>query len=183
MTIAQTAGAVAFNEWAAAHNWSARCDPTLTFESDVFRGLLTAWQEQTGSAAIPQRSQMTARVLKPYLGNVAVFERLCDGRYSVRLMGTRLTEVLGNLQGKILDDAVSPELVSRWHAVLDLVLAEARPLRFSNRHAYKGREYLQAEALDLPLSESGGPPNMVLICALFKPNVDPADVSVDPVRT
>ncbi len=172
MVIARAARTASFNEWAKAQDWPARCDPELNFESENLAGLLAVWRALACEGKIPLRRQMTMRLLKPHLRDIAIFERVCEHpkRYHVRLSGSRLSELLGNLQGRLLEEAVSVELARRWHALLDLTLDEVRPLRFTNRIAYKGREHLQAEALHLPLSELGPPPTMVLVCALFKPN-------------
>lgn len=165
-----TAAIASFNQWAEKRGWEARCDPDLAFESPLLRNLLAVWREQANGRVAPLREEMTARLLKPFLPSIAVMERLAPDRYRVRLMGTRLTQVLGHLQGKILEEAVTAENAARWHALFDLSLTECRPLRYASPVAYSGAEYLRAEALHLPLSADGGAPSMLLLAAVFAPN-------------
>ena len=165
-----TAAVTGFNQWAEKRDWEARCDPDLAFESPLLRNLLAVWRDQAKGRVAPLREEMTARLLKPFLPSIAVIERLGPERYRVRLMGTRLTQVLGHLQGKILEEEVSPENAARWHALFQLSLTERRPLRYAAPVAYSGAEYLRAEALHLPLSADGGEPTMLLIAAVFAPN-------------
>ncbi|MBU6297080.1 MAG: PAS domain-containing protein [Alphaproteobacteria bacterium] len=173
----QSATAAAFNAWAEEKGWPAFCDDGLVFESPFLAELLEIWRKQAGERPIPRRREMTARALKTHLTQIAIFERVSEepSRYRTRLMGTKLAQILGDMQGKFLDDAAPPETVERWHTVLDLVLSEKRPLRFFNPVAYKQREYLQAESIGAPLTESDGPPTMVLVCAVFKANFSSAE--------
>ncbi|MDE1937818.1 MAG: PAS domain-containing protein [Alphaproteobacteria bacterium] len=172
MTVAPVATIAAFNEWAKARDWPAVCDGDLAFASPALTDLLTIWREHAGREAMPQRGQLSARVLKAHLTQIAIFERTSvdPPRYRARLMGTKLTQILGDMQGKFLEDTAAPETVARWHAVLDLVLSVKRPLRFFNPIAYIGREHLQAESFGAPLAESGGAPTMVLVGIVFKTN-------------
>ncbi len=172
MTSAKAATVATFNEWAKKRDWPALCDADLVFESPALIDLLAIWRMQAGREAIPQRDRLSARVLKAHLAQIAIFERASAEplRYRVRLMGTKLAQMLGDMQGKCLEDVTAPETAERWHAVLELVLAEKRPLRFFNRVAYIGREHLQAESFGAPLAESGGAIPMVLVGAVFKTN-------------
>ena len=168
MTIALTARVAAYNDFAKAQDWPSLCDEALAFESKILIDLLAAWRRQAGSA-IPRRSAMSARALKPHLGNVAIIERIArrPARFQMRLMGTRLTQIVGDLQGRYLDEAVPSDLVVRWNAALDLTLAETRPLRFVNRVDFKGLNFLRAEILLAPLLGGDETPSMVLGGAVF----------------
>lgn len=181
MTIAVVARVDAYNNWARAQNWPSLCDPSLAFEADILADLLAVWRREAGST-IPRRSAMSARTLKPHLGNVAILERTAKSpaRYQMRLMGTRLAHIIGDLQGRYLDEVVPPDLLVRWHAALDLTLAEGRPLRFTNRVDFRGLNFLQAELLLAPLLGTGDLPSMVLGAAVFKSHVTPTGEAVLP---
>jgi hypothetical protein len=172
MTIAFAARAVAFNDLAKAQGWPSLCDPDLAFESEALTDLLAIWRKHAGTEAIPQRSRTSARVLKQHLGHVAILERVADGpaRYRVRLMGTRITQMVGEMQGKFLEDVVPAELLPRWYCALDLTLAEGRPLRFVTRVDFGKLEFLQAELLLAPLLEGSDTPSLVLGGVAFKVN-------------
>ena len=172
MTIALPARAAAFNDWAKAHGWPSLCGPDLAFESEALTDLLAIWRKQAGTEAIPQRSRMSARALKHHLGQLAILERVADGptRYRVRLMGTRITQMVGEMQGKFLEDVLPAELLPRWYCALDLTLAEGRPLRFVTRVDFGKLEFMQAELLLVPLLEGGDMPSLVLGGVAFMAN-------------
>ncbi|MGC9955100.1 MAG: PAS domain-containing protein [Rhizomicrobium sp.] len=173
MTIASPARAAAFNDWAKAQGWPSLCDPDLAFESEALTDLLAIWRKQAGTEAIPQRSRMSARALKHHLGHVAILERVADGpaRYRVRLMGTRITQLVGEMQGKFLEEVVPAGVLPRWYCALNLTLAEGRPLRFVTRVDFGTLDFLQAEILLVPLLEESDTPSLVLGGASFKVNV------------
>ena len=55
-------------------------------------------------------------------------------------MGTAFAQILGDLTGKFIDEAVPAEFVPRWHASLDATLATGAPLRFLGREDTKGHD-------------------------------------------
>jgi len=173
MTIALAARAAAFDDWAKAQDWPALCDPDLAFESEALIDLLAIWRKQAGNDLIPQRSKLSARVLKPHLGRVAIVERVADTptRYRVRLMGTRLAQLFGEMQGKIMEEIIPADLLPRWQCELNLTLAEGRPLRFISRVDFRKLDFLQAELLLAPLLEGSDMPSLVLAGVALKANM------------
>jgi hypothetical protein len=161
--------AIAFNDWAKARDWPAQCDPELDFESPALIDLLAIWREQAGAAAMPHRGQMTARVLKSHLGHISIIERVTKDspHYRVRLLGTQLAHVLGEMQGKYLEEAIAPQVVPHWQARLDLTLAEGRPMRFISRVDMKNLYFLRSETFWAPLANDCEPPSLVLMAAIL----------------
>jgi len=157
--------AASFNDWAEEQDWPARCDPDLNFESPALKDILNIWREQAGQNAIPHRSKMTARVLKSHLRNISILERVAEDRCLVRLLGTRLAQVLGEMQGKFLNEVIAPQVVPHWHARLEVTLAEGRPMRFVSRVDMKKLYFLRSETFWAPLANDSGPPNIVLMAA------------------
>jgi hypothetical protein len=162
-----------YSDWTNTRQLGAICDPTLDFESRILQSALAAWRGEAGSEGIPARSSLTARVLKHILGNVTIFERLEEtpSRYRVRLMGTRITAVLGDMQGKTLDEVLQADALARWIAVLDATLTDQRPLRFLSHVAFKELDFLQGEILLAPLLDERGQPSMVFAATVFKSGV------------
>lgn len=154
-------------------DWESVCDPALGFTSQVLIDALAVWREQAGSKLVPARNRLTARVMKPFLSHVAVFELVSEApsRYRVRLMGTLLAQVLGEMQSKIIDDVLPHRAAGRWNAALDSTLAEARPLRFLSRVAFRNLDFLVAEVLTAPLLSEDGRAGMVLAVATFRSGV------------
>lgn len=126
------------------------------------------WRKQAENGATPRRSQMTPRVLKPFLKNIAIFERPSNTpvRYRVRVIGTHLAEALGEMQGKYLDEVLPAPVVLQWHARLDLTLAEGRPMRFVSRVDARQLYFLRSETFWAPLaSEDEKAPPQILMAA------------------
>jgi len=159
----------AFNDWAEAHDWPARCDPDLNFDAPALTDLLGIWREQAGQSGMPQRSQLTARVLKSHLRHISIIERIGDvfPRYRVRLLGTQLAQMLGEMQGRYLDEVMPPEVAAHWQARLDLALAERSPVRFVSRVDMKKLYFLRSESFWAPLADEREPPSIVLMAAIL----------------
>src|SRR5882757_3298868 len=106
----------ALNQRAAREKWFHYCDPTLTFSDHFYDHLLDLWRAKADGRPMPQRSAITPRDLKDILPNILLVERTERGpsRYRVRLVGTRLTEIIGEGTGKMLDEVAPPDLLARW---------------------------------------------------------------------
>jgi hypothetical protein len=159
----------AISDWSESLNSSYTKDDSLAFESPI---LLAAYEAWASFGTIPPRSAFTPRSAKAFVGNLIIFERQAD-TYLVRLMGTRISAVLGEMQGKILAEAVPGEVALRWKSVLDLVLAEMKPTRLVKTVAFNDLHYLEAELCLAPLLDAQGHPTMVLAVAAFRSGVAP----------
>src|SRR4051794_15940416 len=116
-----------FNAQARAQGWPTRCDGRMAFEHPEHERLVTAWTAKCGNRPMPARSDFTARDLKQHLPRILLFERQREdqrwGAFRIRLMGTGLVQVWGDLTGKFVDEAFPPALQPRWHAFLHAVTA------------------------------------------------------------
>lgn len=169
------AAAKTFNQRALTNHWHMACDPTLAFEENWYTDLLAVWHAKAGSRKMPSRSQMTARDLKPYLRNIVLVQREDDLRYRWRLIGTSITDIVGHLTGKLFDDSVPPEHLQRWNGVCDMILESQQPWRFLGRVHIRGREYLKAEHLYMPLSDDTDIPRFVMGLCRFTPRYQDND--------
>jgi hypothetical protein len=165
------AAARALNQRAEREKWYYFCDPALNFSDDYHASLLALWRDKAGGSALPKRSAFTPRDLKDVLRNIVIFERVESGpsRYRWRLVGTNLTSMAGDNTGKMFDETLPPEHVARWTDCGDLILEGGQPLRFIGRVHLKGREYLNAENLFVPLSNDGGEPTFVMGLCRYTP--------------
>jgi hypothetical protein len=160
---------LAFNTWAKELGWPAVCDPDLNFEAEILHQLLVIWRALAGTNALPHRAKLTPRVLKPFLKHIIILERTSEYplRARVRLQGTHLVEVLGEMQGKYLDEALTADVVPHWHSRLGLALSENRPLRFVSRVDVQKKSFLRSETLWAPLAGDDGAPPQVLVSAIM----------------
>lgn len=154
----------AFNALSARENWEQQCDPALAFVHPDFRTMLNIWQAQAAGKPMPARASMTPRALKGFLPRVAINERASfdPPRFTWRLMGTKIAQVLGERTGKYIDEDAPPRQVARWNASLDLTLRCARPMRFCGRVLANNKTYLASELLFMPLADDAGEARFVM---------------------
>jgi hypothetical protein len=89
-------------------------------------------------------------------------------------MGTRISAVLGEMQGKMLEDALPREVAQRWAIVLSEVVKTVKPLRVVKTVAFNDLHYLQAELFLAPLLDAAGQLTMVFVVAAFRSGVAPS---------
>ncbi len=156
--------AKAFNQRALSQNWHQFCDPTLAFEYPAHAKLLSVWREKAGDRPMPTRSQITPRDLKDILRHVVLIQREQGdpSRYSWRLIGTSVSEIVGHHTGKHLDEHIPAEHLSRWTDSYDLILKSQKPWRFFGRVRIRERDYLDAEHLYVPLANDAGEPTYIM---------------------
>lgn len=169
MNVAEAARAL--NQKAAQQKWHHFCDPGLAFSDDFYDRFLETWRAKAGDRKMPARSEITPRDLKDVLRNIVVFERIgqSPSRYMFRLIGTGLTEIAGHVTGKTFEECVPAELVPRWNECCDLMLDSERPLRFMGRVHFRGREYLDAEHVYVPLTNDDRVPTYIMGLCRYTP--------------
>lgn len=163
-------GAADYNRAAREGGWHSLCDATLSFSHPDLTRLLALWRSEAGENAIPLRRTMSPRLLKSFLRDVAIYERVGEGegrRYRVRLMGTAFAQILGDLTGKFIDEAVGAEFVPRWHGSLDATLGAGTALRFLGREDTRGMTFLTGEFFSAPLIADDGRMSLVLAAARY----------------
>ena len=162
--------AAEYNRAAKAGDWHSLCDVTLRFlHPDLIR-LHDLWKSEADNGDIPLRRTMSPRLLKSFLRDIALYERIGNGpdrRYRVRLMGTSFAQILGDLTGKYLDEAIPAEMRPRWHAALDATLGTQAPLRFLGREDTNQMTFLTGEFFSAPLMADDGEVNLVLGAARY----------------
>jgi hypothetical protein len=174
-------GALDLNDKAKRAKWAVRCDPDCAFSQPALKNALALWRQYAGNG-MPRRSDMTPRVLKPYLAMLALHERVAgpDGtrRYRIRLMGNTLTMVAGAKSGQHYDEFLPPDAVPIWNAMTDAVLAHGGPLRMVIRADEVDKPHLMGELFAAPLLADDGTASVVLTIGRF----DAADFGDKLVR-
>ncbi|HEX3944694.1 MAG TPA: PAS domain-containing protein [Rhizomicrobium sp.] len=153
-----------FNARARMEAWSSFCDASLAFQRMEFRLLLATWHDLGDEEHLPSRRELTPHKLKSLLRNITIYERVTNGkvRYRVKMMGSAFADIMGDLSGQFLDEAVPQEHLPRWHAALDAVLEAGAPLRFVSRADSTGRSFVVGEYFEAPLLDDNGSPTMIL---------------------
>ena len=160
----------AANENARCRGWPIVYDPTCQFAPGGQNDLLLAWRK-LAEAEIPKRQEMSARLLKPLLRSIAIYERIGDGgarRYRVRLQGSAVVEVIGEITGRTLDEALPEKFLPRWYPMFDVPLATEAPLRILARVDTVQKDFIYGENLCLPLrADDDGEIRLVLISTRY----------------
>ena len=185
-TLPDIASADDFNRTATQQCWPMLCDPTCEFANAKVRELLALWRDLTHGGNVPFRSEMTARRLHSLMPSVALYERV-DGdggsrRWRVRLMGSTIVHVLGEMTGKFLDESVPEEFLPRWYAITDVTLAVGAPLRVLIRSDTFGKPFLIAEQFCAPLRADDGTANIVLMVGSYNSTRPWADIYAEECK-
>lgn len=169
--------AKAHNQKAIRQNWHLFCDPTLAFSQPRYNQLVEIWRTKAGSRKMPRRSEMTARDLKDYLRDLLLFQREATNpsRYTWRLIGTSVSEILGHHTGKTFEDSIPPQHLERWIETGDMILESEQPWRFRGRVHVQGREYLDAENLFFPLANDNDEATFIMGLCRYTPHVSADD--------
>jgi len=169
--------AKAHNQKAMRQNWNHFSDPTLAFSLPRYSRMIDIWREKAAGRAMPRRSDMTARDLKDFLRDIFLVHRdaVNPSRYSWRLIGTSVTDVLGHHTGKTFEESMPPNHLERWIETGDMILESEQPWRFRGRVHIRGREYLDAENLYLPLANDNDEPAFIMGFCRYTPHVSDDD--------
>ena len=163
-------GAAEYNQKSRTNDWAALCDASGTFNHPDLRRLLGLWRGKAKNG-IPLRSDMTPRVLKGLLQDTAICRRIAgDGgerRWRVCRQGAWFAQILGDFNGKFLDEVLPPELLPRWQTALDVTLVESAPLRFLGRTDTNAMSFLNSEYFVAPLIADDGSASFMLTSGRF----------------
>jgi hypothetical protein len=166
----QTSGA-RYNELAFAEGWGGVCDNTLAFRHPQLSALLAIWRNQAAGRIAPSRDDMSPKLLKAYLQNIAIYERVVgesgERRWRVRLMGSKFTQVMGDYANKFVDEVVPSEFLLRWNTALDAVIDGGAPLRFYTRSDTANKSFLIGEYFEAPLLDSNGAMTKVFAAGFY----------------
>jgi hypothetical protein len=156
--------------------WDVRADETMSFVQPELTILYDLWQTKADQMqALPRREDLDIRLLKPFLRHISVVERIGivaeQSLYRIRLQGTFLVEYFGDQTGKLMQDAVPPELNERWAGVYDALLEARRPLRMQGTYRQERMDYLAGESLAVPLGNGDAPPVSILAATYYRPRM------------
>ncbi|HTQ13057.1 MAG TPA: PAS domain-containing protein [Rhizomicrobium sp.] len=162
--------ATALNALAESRGWQMRCDAELNFTTPKLDALRDIWREKAAGNPLPSRADFDARTLKPFLGNLAIVERLeaQEGvRYRLRYFGTEFVHFFGEQSNRFVDEFLPRANVERWAAGYEAVFAAGAPLRFLSYFQVPQVSFLNGESFSVPLGNGDRPPNTLLTAMYF----------------
>lgn len=153
-----------------------RIEHDLVFSSPLLHELVALWDSRLDGDRLPgrRRSRFDALELLRFRGHVALIDVSQDPeRYRFRLIGTRITEMLGrDLTGRYLDEIYKEE---RYDTVVEgyrYCIAHRRPAKARGQMVHANKEHILFESVDLPLADDGRTVNMIIKGATF-PRMSP----------
>ena len=145
-------------------------DYELAFHDSRLPAALAYWRSRCGGRPMPARADLDPVDMRAFLANVLLAEVVAGGKgpeIRMRLAGTEIEAIFGPMTGKALADALPANLVSRWTLLAEAVWAARRPVRFVTRIAFRGQEFVIAEAVAAPLSSDGANIDMMFAVVVF----------------
>ncbi|HEY0105246.1 MAG TPA: PAS domain-containing protein [Rhizomicrobium sp.] len=161
-----------FNARAQSRGWFCRVAPVGDFDRPELTAVHALWCDKSAGAPMPARAALSARVMKPWMPNMSLLERVAEGgrvRYRVRLHGSRLARYNGDKSGKFLDESISPIDAEAYAAVYDLIVATGRPLRLTIEYRVPQISFLTGESFVAPLSRPESDTPLILSVTYTRP--------------
>jgi hypothetical protein len=152
------------NALAEAKGWPMRCDQDEAFDCAELHAFCELWRSKAADG-VPARSAFDIRVLKPFVRNITILERVGTNgsrRYRFRLFGSTLALLFGEHTGRFLDEMVAAELLPSWLAFYDMVLLCGQPLCIFTYYRIKTEDFIKGEILAAPLADDSGDVRMIL---------------------
>jgi hypothetical protein len=166
-----------YNALAKAQGWRSTCCAALEFRNHALSDLLAIWRRIAPPSGVPRRKELTPRMLRMHLADIALYERSRDQegreRYRMRVIGARYSSVLGDFGTGYFDETVPPKYLKRWHAAPNAVIEARAPLRFVSRTETVDKPFLTGEYMMAPLIGDGGEVDTVISGAAFGPTITP----------
>jgi hypothetical protein len=160
------------NEKAISRGWTFACDRDLRFEAPKLSDVLELWKKHANGGKIPARSDFSARDLLRVLPVLMIAQIVrTDGRerYRYRYVGTQAAQTIGELTGKMLDEALPEPARERTTECYKAIVEARGPLRFVTKFSLDQISYLSAEFLSAPLACDGTTIDMVMTVTDFCP--------------
>jgi PAS domain len=165
--------------------WGVEVDPTLAFERAELRQLHDLWKlKQIERNRLPERSDLDARLLKPFLRNLTIMEHVAgqDGKphFKFRLQGMALVQYFGEQTGRMLEDSVDPEIVEAWNTGYFALLRAKRPMRVLTYYQMENVDYITGESFSVALGNAEQEPVSVLTVTYFSPRASARRLTDSP---
>jgi len=168
-----------FNARAKAQGWPFSCLPAEAFEQPELETVCTLWHDKAKERSMPDRADLSARVMKPWLTHMSLIEHMPGqgaGRYRVRLHGSALARYAGDVTGKCLEEVITPAHLAGYIAIYDLVRETRTPLRVISQYIAPEIAYLTGESFVAPVAHGDGG-ILILSVTYPKPRADLAAAS------
>jgi hypothetical protein len=137
---------------------------TPLVDAPFLEELLALWNARRGERSLPARRDFDAVELMRFGGRIALIDVEHEPkRYRFRLIGSRMTEVLGrDSTGRYVDELYDDDFYQTAVGPYERVLRDRRPVTSHGNMKRMGKEFLRFHSLDLPLSSDGERVDMIM---------------------
>lgn len=137
---------------------------TVLDDVPFLRELLALWRGRRGERLMPARRDFDAVEFLRFGGRIALIDVEYEPkRYRFRLIGSKMTEVLGrDSTGRYVDELYDSAFYQTAVEPYEVVSRERRPVASHGNMKRMGKEFLRFQSLDLPLSSDGERVDMIL---------------------
>lgn len=141
-----------------------KIDEGLNLQSENLRELLALWESRCTGGQLPGRKNFEMEELARFGGRIALVDvELSPERFRFRLIGSRITGMLGrDSTGLYLDELYSSEKYDLAVEGYRRCLAHRRPVPARGRMVHANKDFLEFEAIDLPLASDGWNVDMIM---------------------
>jgi hypothetical protein len=146
-------------------------DEVSRIREPFLKDLLALWTARRGGRRMPARSDFDAIELMRFGGRIALIDVEHDPRrYRFRLIGSRITEILGrDSTGCYVDELYEPSFRQLAVEPYERILRDLEPVTSRGNMKRMGKEFLRFQSLDLPLSRDGEVVDMIMKGTQFEP--------------
>lgn len=132
-------------------------DTTLQFTDPRLDDLLAYWRGKHDGDRLPSRAAIDPLELRSLVGHLFLVDVAGPtSAWRYRLVGTQIAERAGaDGTGKSLDVVFGPQYASPIFRAYQYVITHRVPLRMSGSLRWQRRDYLDYDAVVLPLSQDG----------------------------
>lgn len=135
----------------------------------MLHSLLSFWSDAGGAESVPDRTQLDALTLRPWLGHISIYETLPgEGDFRIRLEGTSIVAITGEDWTNKRASDVDRRFRSRLVEFMRRVIATGTPAVHTMRVFQNDVEFITR--LLLPVrSRPGGPVGQVFLVIYADP--------------
>lgn len=128
------------------------------------------WRSKRGDGAVPRRADIDLSEITHLLPILNIVEVSRDPpRFRHRLIGTEVVEAMGrDATGEYVNRDLYGDAVEEIAAALETVVREARPYRRLAHLSWYERDWMEMEAIELPLADDEGQIVALLCGANFR---------------
>jgi len=129
-----------------------------TLTSEKLKSVFDAWESRRAGRIGPKRDEISPAPLRSVLASTFIIDVVDGGRdFRFRFAGDRIIQFMGRrFAGMLLSELTGSPFFDSMHAMYSGCVAAKAPVGSGIRQAsYPGKEFLEIEAMVLPLSEDG----------------------------